>query len=167
MGRGCLSVPANRNASGKSRQPTRRVRRISSLPPSGRILSPGHRGGQQHGVATELDGAGRFGSRANARIEYDRDSGVLGNMLDPPARSQRPRRRAAWRHPLADRVLAEPGVRGDFAGLAVDVNDHRARPPVSTKRSSVNGAATLSNSPLMISREMTSAVIGVSSTPLR
>ena len=62
-----------------------RVRRISSLPPSGRILSPGHRGGQQHGVATELDGAGRFGSRANARIEYDRDSGVLGNMLGTAA----------------------------------------------------------------------------------
>lgn len=37
---------------------------------------------KQHGVATELDGAGRFGSRADARIEYDRDSGVLDKKLD-------------------------------------------------------------------------------------
>lgn len=63
--------------------------------------------------------------------------------------------------------LAKPDRRSDLAGLAIDVNDHRVRPPVSTKRSSVNGAARLSSSPLMISFEMTSAVTGVSSTPLR
>jgi hypothetical protein len=82
MGRGCLSIPANRNASGKSGQPSSSYGVFHRCRHPDRILRPGHRRNQQHGVAIELDGAGRFGSRSDARIEYDRDSGVLDNKLD-------------------------------------------------------------------------------------
>src|SRR4249920_107464 len=63
--------------------------------------------------------------------------------------------------------VAKSSRRHDLAWLAVDVDDHRVRPPAREKRSRVNGATMLSSSPLMINDEITSAVIGVSSTPLR
>src|SRR5215211_99276 len=78
-------------------------------------------------------------------------------------------RDAAWGGGAVGKVehVAQPNRRSDLPGLAVDMDDHRVRPLASAKRSRANGAATSSSSPLVIKVEMTSAVIGVRSTPLR
>ena len=76
---------------------------------------------------------------------------------------------AAWGCGTVRQVehVAQPYRRYDLARLPVNVDDHRVRPLANAKRSRVKGAAMLSSSPVMIRFEMTSAVSGVSSTPLR